>query len=78
MGGEVFAAILLQGKEGNTGLMPPQPTMTDEQLASVITYVRGAFGNTSNPLNAIAVGEYRQMLSFRKIPWTEEELIELD
>ncbi|MEQ9209597.1 MAG: c-type cytochrome, partial [Pseudomonadales bacterium] len=78
MGGEVFAAILLQGKEGDTGLMPPQPTMSDEQLASVITYVRGAFGNTSDPVNEIAVGEYRQMLSYRAIPWTEEELIELD
>jgi len=78
MGGEVFTAIMLQGKEGDTGLMPPQSTMNDQQLASVITYVRGAFGNTSSPLNEIAVGEYRQMLSYRNIPWTEEELIELD
>lgn len=78
MGGEVFTAILLQGKEGDMGLMPPQTTLSDEQLAAIITYVRGAFGNTSDPVNEVAVGEYRQMLSYRTIPWTEEELIELD
>jgi mono/diheme cytochrome c family protein/HEAT repeat protein len=78
MGGEVFTAILLQGKEGDMGLMPPQTTLSDEQLAAIITYVRGSFGNTSDPINEIAVGEYRQMLSYRTIPWTEEELIELD
>lgn len=73
-GGDVFAAIMLQGKEGDMGLMPPQLSMDDEELAAVMTYVRGSFGNTADPVNEVAVGEYRQLFSHRTTPWTEEEL----
>ena len=39
------ARILLNGKEGSVGLMPPLGAgMTDEQIADVLTYVRRAVG----------------------------------
>ncbi len=69
----IVSRILIHGKEGRLGLMPP-PAMDDEGLASVITYIRGSFGNVADPVNAIAVREYRQAYTHRETPWTEEEL----
>ena len=37
--------ILVGGKEGPIGLMPPLgPALSDEQIASVLTYIRRAWG----------------------------------
>jgi mono/diheme cytochrome c family protein len=53
---EVLARILLSGKEGKIGLMPPAgATMSDEELASVLTYIRGSFGNTASPVQPAAI-----------------------
>lgn len=70
----VLARILLHGKEGAIGLMPPVGTLPDEDLAAILTYIRGSFGNAGDPVNLIAVKEYRQAYSHRDRPWTEEEL----
>ncbi len=51
--------ILLSGKEGPIGLMPPLgPAMNDEQIASILTFVRRSFGHTApavDPLNVMEV-----------------------
>ena len=40
--------ILLGGKEGPIGLMPPLgATLTDDQIASALTYIRRAWGHTA-------------------------------
>ena len=42
------ARILLAGKEGAIGLMPPLGgTLTDEQIAAVLTYIRREWGHTA-------------------------------
>lgn len=69
----IVTRILLHGKEGEMGLMPPQ-SMSDEQLASVITYIRGSFGNIADPVNEVSVREFRQAFSHRTTPWTTAEL----
>ncbi|HEX8413526.1 MAG TPA: hypothetical protein VF637_06505, partial [Sphingomicrobium sp.] len=57
------------------GLMPPAgATMSDKEVAAVLTYIRGAFGNGSTPLTEPAVKEWRQAYAHRKAPWTEQEL----
>jgi mono/diheme cytochrome c family protein len=72
----VPARILLAGKEGSIGLMPPiGATMTDEELAAILTFVRGSFGNTSSPVAPAEAKEWRTMYAFRKLPWTEQELM---
>jgi mono/diheme cytochrome c family protein len=72
---EVLARILLSGKEGKIGLMPPAgATMSDEELASVLTYIRGSFGNTASPVQPAAIKEWRAAYAYRKTPWTEQEL----
>jgi len=67
--------IMTAGKEGAAGLMPPLgKTMSDDELASVLTYVRGSFGNRANPVQPAEVKETRLMYSYRKTPWSDQEL----
>lgn len=70
----VTTRILLHGKEGTIGLMPPMTSLDDQQLAAVITYIRGSFGNIADPVSVVSVKEYRQAYTHRTTPWTEEEL----
>lgn len=74
--GSIPVRVLVHGKEGKLGLMPPLGAdMSDLELASVLTYIRGAWGNTGAPLVAAAVREWRQAFAHRTTPWTEEELV---
>ena len=67
--------ILLAGKEGTVGLMPPLGgTLNDEQIASVLTYVRREWGNTGSPVDPEDVAETRGMTKNRTRPWTDAEL----
>src|SRR5262245_5511652 len=67
--------ILVNGKEGAMGLMPPAgASMSDDQVAAILTFIRGSWGNTAVPVNPLEVKETRLMYSYRKTPWTEAEL----
>ena len=45
--------ILLAGKEGPVGLMPPLGgALKDDQIAAVLTYVRREWGNTGSPVRS--------------------------
>ncbi len=69
------ARILLGGKEGAIGLMPPLGgTLTDEQIAAVLTYIRREWGHTAPPVAVDDVTEIRGMTKMRKRPWTDAEL----
>ena len=66
--------IVLHGKEG-TMLMPPVgASMTNDQIASVLTYVRRSWGNGASPIDPAAVHEVRGATAGRNRPWTEGEL----
>ena len=66
--------IVLNGKEG-TMLMPPiGSSLTNDQIAAVLTYVRRSWGNSASPIDAAQVAEVRGATLGRKKPWTEEEL----
>ena len=70
--------IVLSGKEGKTGLMPPlAATLSDEQIASVLTYIRREWGHTASPVAPDDVREIRGMTASRRRPWTDEELVRL-
>ena len=72
------ARILINGKEGPTGLMPPLgQTFTDEQIASVLTYVRRQWGNTGAPIDPQVVKDTRAAVAGRTRPWTNTELTAL-
>ena len=72
------ARILLNGKEGPIGLMPPiGATISDEEIASVLTYVRREWGQTGAPVDAATVTAIRTSTTGRARPWTNDELIAL-
>lgn len=67
--------VLLAGKEGPIGLMPPLGgALNDEQIASVLTYIRREWGNTGPPVDPDDVAEIRGLTRNRTRPWTEAEL----
>lgn len=67
--------ILLSGKEGSIGLMPPLGgALSDEQIASVLTYIRREWGHTASPVDPEDVLEVRGLTKTRTKPWTDEEL----
>jgi mono/diheme cytochrome c family protein len=70
--------ILINGKEGTTGLMPPLGSvLTDEQIAGVLTYLRREWGHTASPVDVRTVTETRALTAGRSRPWTDAELLAL-
>jgi len=71
--------ILLNGKEGSTGLMPPLgQTFSDDQIANVLTYVRRQWGNAAAPVDVQVVKDTRAAVAGRTKPWTNTELAALN
>jgi len=69
------ARILLAGKEGQIGLMPPLgSTLSDEQIASLLTYIRREWGHTGSAVGPEDVREIRGLTKTRARPWTDAEL----
>ena len=55
---DVTSRILLNGKEGSVGLMPPiGSTLTDDQIAGVLTYVRREWGQAGDPVDPATVAD---------------------
>ena len=74
----VTARILVSGKEGRTGLMPPLgATLSDDQIAAVLTYVRREWGQIGSPVDPAEVREARTAATGRTRPWTNDELLAL-
>lgn len=70
------ARIILNGKEGEK-MMPPLSMLTDDQVASVLTFVRRSWGNTASAVSPSLVLEVRGASTGRTRPWTEAELSKL-
>lgn len=67
--------IVLGGKEGPTGLMPPlRAALTDDQIAGALTYVRRSWGHTASAVSPADVLELRGLTKARTKPWTDAEL----
>ncbi len=78
-----FAAMILKGVAGPltvdgklyNNMMPGQEAMlTDTKIASILTYVRGSFGNSSSPVTPEIVAAARKEHAARTTPWTEADL----
>src|SRR5207245_1973638 len=69
------ARILLGGKEGPIGLMPPLASaLNDDQIASLLTYIRREWGHTASAVAPDDVREIRGLTKMRKKPWTDADL----
>jgi mono/diheme cytochrome c family protein len=72
---DMVLRVLLNGKDGSIGEMPPLgQSLNDKQLAQVLTYIRGSFGNTASPIGTELAKEFRLSYAYRKKPWTDKEL----
>jgi mono/diheme cytochrome c family protein len=70
--------ILLHGKEGAVGLMPAHgDTLSDADIAAVLTYVRRAWGQTAAPIDPNEVQQVRSATAGRTRAWTQEELAQV-
>jgi mono/diheme cytochrome c family protein len=75
---DIPARILLSGKEGPVGLMPPVGTvLSDDQIAAVLTYVRREWGQPGTPVTAAEVAKVRAQTASRTRPWKHDELMEM-
>ena len=75
---EVPIRIVMNGKEGSFGLMPPVGfALSDEQIAAVLTYVRREWGQTGTPVDPAVVAKVRAVTGERLRAWTEQELLKL-
>ncbi len=75
--------IVLQGLTGETtvqdvvysGAMPPWKSfLNDEEIAAVLTYIRGAWNNDASAVTEQEVAAVRTATEDRTDAWTEEEL----
>jgi mono/diheme cytochrome c family protein/glucose/arabinose dehydrogenase len=72
---EIAAKIVLNGKEGPVGLMPPLGvTLTDDQLAAALTFIRRSWGNAASAVDPATIKQVRAQNAGRTRPWTEAEL----
>jgi mono/diheme cytochrome c family protein len=72
---DVTARILLNGKEGIFGLMPPVgAALSDDEMAAVLTYIRREWGQAGAPVDATTIKRVRTQAADRQKPWTNFEL----
>jgi mono/diheme cytochrome c family protein/glucose/arabinose dehydrogenase len=69
----IMARIVIHGKEGKA-MMPPLGTLSDAEIAGVLTFVRRSFGHTASPVDVELVREVRGSALGRDRPWSELEL----
>ncbi len=75
---DIPARILLNGKEGPIGLMPPVGSvLSDDQIAGVLTYVRREWGQPGSAVDPATVKSVREQTAGRTRPWTNDELLAL-
>ena len=65
--------IMVDGQRYNQ-VMPAAPLRTDDEIAAVLTYVRSAWGNTGEPVDAALVAKIREETKGRNRPFTSKEL----
>jgi mono/diheme cytochrome c family protein len=75
---DIAARVLLHGKEGAIGLMPPiGASFSDEQVAAVLTYIRREWGHSASPVTPGQVTKLRAATRSRTRPWRHDELLKL-
>jgi mono/diheme cytochrome c family protein len=74
----VAIRIVLQGKTDGQATMPPLGTLSDDDIAAVLTYVRRSWGHEASPVTGAQVQAVRSETVLREEPWSESELATLD
>ena len=74
----ILARIVLNGKTQENLVMPPwKAALDDENIASVLTFIRRSWGHDADPVSPAVVAEARKDTAARDEPFTEADLQEL-
>jgi mono/diheme cytochrome c family protein len=65
--------VMVKGTRYNN-VMPPWKTLSDAEMAAVLTYVRSNFGNTADAVTAAEVAAERAATASRTTMWTAADL----
>ena len=76
-------AIILHGLQGEitvkgqkfNNVMAPWASLSDAQIAAILTYERSSWGNASSAVTAEQVASVRSITASRTGPWTPEEVL---
>ena len=66
--------LVLEGEEYLNKMPGLGLTLDDARIAEILTYVRGAFGNTQGPVSAEEVARVRALTADRRRPYRVEEM----
>jgi mono/diheme cytochrome c family protein len=66
--------VQVLGKTYNAAMPAWGSKLSDEQIAGVLTYIRGSWGNKAAAVGKEAVAAVREHVGKRNQPWTESEL----
>jgi mono/diheme cytochrome c family protein len=68
--------VTVKGQQFGTAVMQPwDKTLTDKQIADVMTYERSEWGNTASPVSAEQIAALRKELANHPNSFTEPELL---
>jgi len=65
--------IQVKGETYNNA-MPPWQQLKDDQIASILTYIRSEWGNQAPPITPEFVAKIRESTGVRSEPWTQPAL----
>ena len=69
--------VKVGGKVYNNVEMPAVLTMTNDEIAEALTYVRREWGHQAAPVEPAEVRRIRAVVDDREEPWTEKELLKI-
>jgi mono/diheme cytochrome c family protein len=69
--------VTVKGQEFNNVMVPWKDTLSDEQIAAVLTYVRQEWGNSAPPVVPEQVKTIRDREKERDTSWFAEELLKI-
>lgn len=72
--GGLTGPISVKGEMFNNSMPPWGPTLSDEQIANVLTYVRNEWGNKAPPVTTEQVAKIRQEIANKQDMFTAAEL----
>jgi len=72
--GGVGGPIGVSGQQFNNSMPPWKDTLSDEQIANVLTFVRSEWGNKAAPVTPDQVKKVRDQVADRGNPYSEDEL----
>lgn len=69
--------IEVNGEQYSNDMLPWKDTMTDEEIAAVLTFVRSEWGNNASEVTVEQVKEIRDATADRNSYWTGPELLRI-